>query len=146
MPRYIVRGQRVKTSELERARELRKEMTRAERVLWSVLRRNQLRGLQFRRQQIIGGYIADFYCHSIGLAIEVDGFAPDGEEAVKADAARSHFLRSQRVATLRVPARAILENLEGAVARIAQVCSERRARSYPERGGDPPQVGEGHGQ
>jgi very-short-patch-repair endonuclease len=55
------------------ARALRKEMTPAEQTLWSELRGNQLHGAKFRRQQVIAGYIADFYCHAARLVIELDG-------------------------------------------------------------------------
>jgi 5-methyltetrahydrofolate--homocysteine methyltransferase len=56
-----------------RARELRKEMTAAEKRLWQVLRGNQLDGLYFRRQHAIGAYIVDFICTQAKLIIEVDG-------------------------------------------------------------------------
>ena len=49
------------------------EMTLAERTLWKALRKNQIDGLHFRRQQIIAGFIVGFYCHSTALVIEVDG-------------------------------------------------------------------------
>jgi very-short-patch-repair endonuclease len=48
-------------------------MTRAERRLWIRLRQNNLEGFHFRRQQIIEGFIVDFYCHEAALVIEVDG-------------------------------------------------------------------------
>jgi very-short-patch-repair endonuclease len=69
----IVRGQRVSRSKVVAARQLRKSMTPAEARLWSVLRGNALLGLHFRRQQIIAGFIVDFYCHGSALVIEVDG-------------------------------------------------------------------------
>src|SRR5258707_1243130 len=50
-----------------------RKMTPAERRLWKALRRNALDGLHFRRQQVIEGYIADFYCDAAKLAIELDG-------------------------------------------------------------------------
>ena len=56
-----------------RARELRKEMTPAEKILWQVLRGNQLDGLYFRRQHAVGTYILDFVCIQEKLVIEVDG-------------------------------------------------------------------------
>jgi len=56
-----------------RARHLRREPTDVERKLWYRLRREQLSGLSFRRQHPIGPYVLDFYCPSIGLAIELDG-------------------------------------------------------------------------
>ena len=47
-------------------------MTPAEKILWEELRANKL-GVHFRRQQVIQGFIVDFYCHQAGLVIEVDG-------------------------------------------------------------------------
>jgi very-short-patch-repair endonuclease len=69
---WVVRGQHNEKKD-EVAKQFRREMTLAEKVLWNQLRRNQLGGLHFRRQQVIDGYIADFYCHAVGLVIEVDG-------------------------------------------------------------------------
>ncbi|MBN9119677.1 MAG: DUF559 domain-containing protein [Planctomycetes bacterium] len=66
--RNVVRGQRVAANKVERARELRREMTPEERVLWEHVRGNGL-GYHFRRQQILRGFIADFYCHTAGLVI-----------------------------------------------------------------------------
>lgn len=54
------------------ARENRKNMALAERVLWELLRNNQ-EGVKFYRQHIIGDFIVDFLCHDCGLVIEVDG-------------------------------------------------------------------------
>jgi len=58
---------------LENARALRKNMTQAEKILWEKLNRKQFEGLKFRRQHPINQFIADFYCHEIKLAIELDG-------------------------------------------------------------------------
>jgi very-short-patch-repair endonuclease len=55
------------------SQDLRKNMTDAERLLWSKLRRKQLKGLQIYRQRIIGNYIVDFYCPMANLIIEIDG-------------------------------------------------------------------------
>ena len=68
----IIPGQRVVKEKLQRARELRREMIPAEKILWQELRGNKL-GVHFRRQQIIAGFIVDFYCHKAGLVIELDG-------------------------------------------------------------------------
>jgi len=51
-------------------------MTPAEKILWKELRTNRL-GVHFRRQQIIQGFIVDFYCHRAGLVVEVDGDVHD---------------------------------------------------------------------
>lgn len=68
----IIPGQRVSKKKLQRSRELRREMTPVEKLLWKELRANKL-GVHFRRQQIISGFIIDFYCHKADLVVEVDG-------------------------------------------------------------------------
>ncbi len=112
------------TDTLKRARKLRSEMSLPETILWRELRKRPA-GFKYRRQHPAGPYILDFYCAAAKLAIEVDGHSHDGHVAAKADAARGYFLRSQGVATLRVPVSAVLGNLEGAVLRILEVCEER---------------------
>ncbi len=72
----IVTGQKVAKAKLERAKELRREMTPAEKILWQELRANKL-GVHFRRQQVIQGFIVDFYCHKAALVVEVDGDVHD---------------------------------------------------------------------
>lgn len=76
-PRNIVIGQKVTDSKVAYARGQRKEMSPIERILWQRLRAHRLGGFHFRRQQIIAGYIADFYCHAAGLVVEVDGDSHD---------------------------------------------------------------------
>ena len=68
----IVTSQKVTKEKLHRAKELRREMTPAEKILWEELRANKL-GVHFRRQQVIAGFIVDFYCHKSALVVEVDG-------------------------------------------------------------------------
>jgi very-short-patch-repair endonuclease len=65
---------------IHKARDLRKRMTPAERILWSCLRKNQVQGCRFRRQHPLGYYIADFYCVEIKLVIEIDGTSHNGKE------------------------------------------------------------------
>lgn len=55
------------------ARELRRNSTDAERLLWRHLKAKQLEGLKFRRQEQIGRFIADFVCYEKGLIVEADG-------------------------------------------------------------------------
>ena len=96
-PRRIVRGQRVSEEKVRLARQMRKEMTSAERTLWAHLRANRLNGYHFRRQQVIAGFIVDFYCHRAGLAVEVDGEAHNQSY----DAERDTILAEQGVRVLR---------------------------------------------
>jgi len=72
-PRNIITGQKVSSEKKARLRELRKQMTPAEKILWQHLRAKRFNNLKFRRQQVIEGFLVDFYCHSLGLIIEVDG-------------------------------------------------------------------------
>ena len=74
----------------QRARELRKEMTPAERKLWQVLRGNQLDGLYFRRQHAVGTYILDFVCIQEKLVIEVDGGSHLEQEEYDQERTRWH--------------------------------------------------------
>jgi very-short-patch-repair endonuclease len=76
----IITGQRVSKEKLQRAKELRREMTPAEKILWNELRSNKL-GVHYRRQQVIAGFIVDFYCHKVGLVIELDGDIHDLQQA-----------------------------------------------------------------
>jgi very-short-patch-repair endonuclease len=134
---------------VKRARKLRSEMNLPEGLLWRELRKRP-QGLKFRRQHPAGIYVLDFYCAAARLAIEIDGSAHDGAQAAKADARRSEFLRSQKVATVRVPAVAILRDTGAAVARIVEICAERVGRLSGLRPvplhhaahGSPPPVGE----
>jgi very-short-patch-repair endonuclease len=124
-------------------------MTLPEMVLWRELRKRP-KGLKFRRQHPAGIYVLDFYCAAARLAIEIDGSAHDGHLAARADARRGAFLRSQQVATLRVPASEVLGSLEAAVARIVEVCVERilqlsrfqRVPLHHPADGPPPPAGE----
>jgi len=70
-------------------------------MLWNRLRGGGLAGLKFRRQQPIGPYIVDFFCHEVSLVVEVDGRSHD--ERWKEDSQREAFLREQqRLQVLRV--------------------------------------------
>ena len=96
----VVRGKRVAVVRVERAKQLRREMTPAERVLWAELRGNRLGGLHFRRPQVIEGCFADFYCERARLVVEVDGAVHD--QQVEYDQERDAFLKSRGLEVLRV--------------------------------------------
>ena len=117
----------------DRPRELRENATPAERLLWSRLKSRQLGGWKFRRQQRLGGYIADFYCHDAGLVIELDG-GQHGERIVE-DALRSARLSRRYVRVLRFWNNEVLENLEGVLMQILEVISKAEQRPAPIRPG-----------
>jgi very-short-patch-repair endonuclease len=75
------------------ARDLRKRMTRAERVLWERVRDRRLAGYKFRRQTVLCGYIVDFYCAQASLVIEIDGEVHLDPDRAYADQMRASALR-----------------------------------------------------
>ena len=116
---------------VKRARQLRSEMSVPERILWRHLR-GRPRGLKFRRQHPAGAYIIDFYCARLRLAIEVDGWAHDSAETIKRYQAKSAFLRSQGIATTRIPAATVMDDIEATMTRLLDIC-DARASDLPER-------------
>ena len=95
------------------ARNLRKSMTKAERILWSRLKNRGLHGWKFRRQRPMGPYIVDFICLEGGLIVEVDGATHSTDEEKARDAQRDRYTVEQGFSTIRIPNREIYENLEG---------------------------------
>jgi very-short-patch-repair endonuclease len=83
----------------ERARTLRRESTDAEKRLWSALRGRRLEGIRFRRQVVIGRYVADFCSADPMLVVELDGI--QHEEQQTYDAARTRYLEAQGYQVLR---------------------------------------------
>jgi very-short-patch-repair endonuclease len=92
-------------------------MSLPEVLLWRELRKRP-HGLKFRRQQAATRYVADFYCHSANLAIEIDGEAHSRGNAPEWDVRRDSELSRQGVRVFRIPAYEVLENLEGVVQSI----------------------------
>ena len=119
----IVRGQIVEEAKVIRAKELRREMTPEERLLWDRLRRSQLNGYHFRRQQVIHGFIADFYCHAAALILELDGESHDGREGYDAD--RDRILSGHGFLTLRFENSMVRTRIDDVLKAIADTCSKR---------------------
>ncbi|KXS33571.1 MAG: ATP-dependent helicase HrpA [Candidatus Gallionella acididurans] len=116
---------------LTRARELRKNATDAENLLWQLLRRNQILGYDFRRQHPAGSYILDFYCHQAKLAIELDG-GQHAEEAQRAhDDKRSDWLEAQGIKVLRFWNNEVLTNTEGVLQSLFDWLCEKSSTSTP---------------
>ena len=113
----IVTNQKVSKEKLQRAKELRRDMTPAEKMLWGELRANKL-GVHFRRQQIIEGFIVDFYCHKAALVIEVDGDIHDLQR--EEDARREKALSALGLRVIRFRNDEVVKDLSGVVERIKQ--------------------------
>ena len=116
-PRNIIIGQKVSPAKIKRAKELRQKMTPAEKILWEHLRAKRFQGLKFRRQQIIAEFIVDFYCHSLGLIIEVDGKIHDRQK--EQDLERELILKAQGLQIIRFSNQQIIEDIESVLRAIA---------------------------
>ncbi len=95
----------------KRASELRKNMTEAEVILWSALRRKQIKGKRFRRQHPIERFIVDFYCHDSRLIIEADGGIHKALEQKEYDIGRSIELEKFGLKIIRFTNEQIKNNL-----------------------------------
>ena len=98
---------------LERARQLRMDLNPAERRMWSIVRAKRLATLKFRRQHVIGTYIADFVCLPAKLVIEVDGDTHGNEEAELNDAKRTEAIERIGYRVIRFWNNDVLTNTEG---------------------------------
>jgi very-short-patch-repair endonuclease len=76
-------------------------MTEAEKVFWGMVRGRKMFGLKFRRQQVIDGFIVDFYCDSLGLCVEIDGSVHESEEQREYDRNRDEVLALRGLKVLR---------------------------------------------
>ena len=100
------------------ARQLRSNMTDAERSLWQRLRRDQVNGVRFNRQKPLAGYIVDFYCAAAGLVIELDGSQHLEADSMEYDAIRTDVLTSPGFKVLRFDNRQVLLNIDHVMAVI----------------------------
>ncbi|NVK85335.1 MAG: DUF559 domain-containing protein, partial [Cytophagia bacterium] len=96
----------------EFASELRKNETEAERILWANLRDGQIDGFKFRRQHIIGNYIADFVCLPLKLIIEIDGSVHQLPDVKDNDEFRTEWLESQGFRVIRFTNREVVSQLD----------------------------------
>ena len=101
-------------------------MTPEEHLVWERIRANRLHGLRFRRQQVIDGFIADFYCHAAALVVEIDGPVHDDQQAY--DAARDLIFRQRGFTVLRIPNAEVRVDLDGVIAKIGAACGTAPSR------------------
>jgi len=113
-----------------RAAEMRRNPSEPEKLLWRALSNGQLEGHKFRRQAVIGPYIADFLCPQRALIVEVDGDTHNAES----DQQRDHALAGSGLRVLRVTNRDVMTNLDGVLRFIVgalQSVSERGDGPHP---------------
>lgn len=127
------------------ARKLRSEMSLPEVQLWQALR-SRLGQHKFRRQHPAGPFVLDFYCAKAKLDIEVDGTTHNYRVAAARDQSRSQWLRQRGIATTRIPAKLVLEDLDAVVRRLVEICDERMMKLgsplHQPSAGPPPLIGE----
>jgi very-short-patch-repair endonuclease len=121
-----------------RARELRREMSLPEGLLWQVLRQRPA-GLKFRRQHPFVRCTADFYCAAVRLVVEVDGDQHSRGTIPSEDAARDAWLAGRGVMVLRFDAAEVLKDLESVVTALVPHALGRLPLHHPS-GGPPPHL------
>ncbi|MBY0477322.1 MAG: endonuclease domain-containing protein [Chitinophagaceae bacterium] len=107
----------------ELAKELRRNMTEAERKLWSHLKQG-IGGLKFRRQHPLKNYIADFYCHKIKLIIEADGGIHNKPDIKQYDENREADLKEWGYEVIRFKNATILYDEENVIRKISEKVDE----------------------
>jgi very-short-patch-repair endonuclease len=116
------------TTSTKRLRELRQESTTAETAAWWLLRNRQVRGLKFRRQCPLGGFVVDFYCPEARLVIELDGSVHAQPSQMRKDRAKDRWLRVMGLNVLRVPNGLVLEDPEAFRRKVGEAAGERQKK------------------
>ena len=129
-----------------RAKELRKNMTPAERVLWQRLRNYKVGGFYFRRQHPIKFFIADFYCAKADLIIEIDGGIHNNPDVSEHDVNRTAELEKLGITVIRFTNDEVMNDTDNVIAKIKQqlktLCPSNPSPSPP----GPSPKGEGRQQ
>ncbi len=102
----------------ELRRNLRRNLTPTEAVLWVRLKAGNLQGTRWRRQFSVGNYILDFYCPQYKLCIELDGASHFTMEGDTYDFDRTEFLKSKGICVLRFENKDIWENIDAVLETI----------------------------
>lgn len=103
-----------------KARELRNNMTKQERKIWSILKNRQFYGYRFLRQYPIGNYIVDFVCRSKKIIIEIDGGQHNEPSSIEYDNARTKYLLEKGYKVVRFWNNEIDNNIQGVYYRLQQ--------------------------
>lgn len=106
------------------AKNLRKNLTPAENKLWQILRGGKNGGHKFRRQHVIGKFVAYFYCHKSKLVVEADGEIHNLVENKNYDAERNLLMLEKGIKVLRFSNDEILNSIDTVVAKIAETLNK----------------------
>jgi very-short-patch-repair endonuclease len=121
----VIRLQNVTEEKLSDARDLRQNMTSAEQILWECLRNRKCGGLKFRRQQVIEGFVADFYCEKAKLVVEADGGIHSEENQKELDEHREKVFKLRGIATIRFSNNSLINHTSDALENIESTCKQR---------------------
>jgi very-short-patch-repair endonuclease len=117
----------------EFARYLRKEETFPEKVMWEIFKDRRFCGLKFRRQHVLVGFIADFYCHERRLIVELDGWRHIKQKDY--DCARDEILLSEGYSIIRFRNDEVVGDLKGVLLRLRNALTpsplSQRERGIP---------------
>lgn len=111
------------------AKSMRHTATDAENFMWQILRAKRFMNLKFRRQHVIPSYIVDFYCHEIGLVIELDGSQHGTNDAIEYDAERTKFLEALGLTVVRYWNYDVLGRTDVVLEDLWSMCSELKQTS-----------------
>jgi very-short-patch-repair endonuclease len=112
----LIRTQNIKNDKLLLAKYFRQHMTYGERCFWNAFRKNQLKGFRFRRQQVIHGFIADFYCNQLNLVVEIDGGIH--EEQKDYDKLRDMIISQYGIKVLRFTNEQVIDHMDNVIEQI----------------------------
>jgi len=107
------------------SRQLRKNMTDAEQMIWYRVRRKQIMGVQFYRQKPLLNYIVDFYCAKAHLIIELDGSQHFEDEYQQSDSVRDKALMDIGLLVLRFDNHQVLTEIDSVIRHIYNVVEKR---------------------
>lgn len=111
------------------AKSMRHSSTNAEQLMWQLLRAKRFMNLKFRRQHVIASYIVDFYCHEIGLVVELDGGQHGTNDVIEYDAERTQFLETLGLTVVRYWNHDVLGRTDVVLGDLWNVCTELKTKS-----------------
>jgi very-short-patch-repair endonuclease len=117
-PSGVIFLQRVGDHKIKQSRDLRKKMTPEERLFWERVRANRILGLHFRRQQIVEGFLVDFYCNKARCVVEIDGGIHNEPEQQEIDAHRRAVFESRGLTEIRFTNNEIHHEMDDVIERL----------------------------
>ena len=112
---------------LEFAKTMRSNATDAEHLMWH----KRFMNLKFRRQHVIAPYIVDFYCHELGLVIELDGSQHGTDDGKEYDTERTKFLEALGLKVVRYWNHEVLRQTDMVLEDLWQRCAELTNKTSP---------------